>query len=417
MLKSEKASNEENSWLIAICPSCSKQIKAKKEILKSALSIACPYCQYSFNIEEKDPIEKSKPKYSKAEIQKEAPAKGLRKRKGSKKKKIIGWDLEEDDADNENEIVTAIDSSGNKIRKLKRRSKTGNSQSKTYKKITGNALLLLTGGGILLIGTIFYKGISTITRDISTITRVISSPNDFDPNYLPNKISLKPISGFLKISEKEKCLSIISSFMSTQDENIISKLVVHPEITIPRILEGTYSPKNETYEGIRDDIKIQIAGKHVILLSVKIANELRSRTFAFEQTQESIKMNWEVSFGYQVMTVKDFIASKTEEPTEFRVSMRLSDYYAHYYGDESKWQCLEISYPNDQTFKTFAYVNRNSILGNKIVTQLTPTASPTLRLNTPKAKTLSAIVKLKHHKHSLEDNQVELVEIIQDHWY
>ena len=60
MLKSEKASDEENSWLIAICPSCSKQIKAKKEILKSALSIACPYCQYSFNIEEKNPIEKSK---------------------------------------------------------------------------------------------------------------------------------------------------------------------------------------------------------------------------------------------------------------------------------------------------------------------------------------------------------------------
>ncbi len=410
MLKSEKASDEENSWLIAICPSCSKQIKAKKEILKSALSIACPYCQYSFNIEEKNPIEKSKPKYSKAEIQKEAPAKGLRKRKASKKKKIIGWDLEEDDADNENEIVTAIDSSGNKIRKLKRRYKTGNSQSKTYKKITGNALLLLTGGGILLIGTIFYKGISTITRDIS-------SPNGINRIDFPNKISLKPISGFLTISEKEKCLSIISSFMATQDENKINELVVHPEITIPRILEGTYSPRNETYEGIRDDIKIQIAGKYVILLSVKIANELRSRTFAFEQTQESIKMNWEVSFGYQVMTVKDFIASKTEEPTEFRVSMRLSDYYAHYYGDESKWQCLEISYPNDQTFKTFAYVNRNSILGNKIVTQLTPTASPTLRLNTPKAKTLSAIVKLKYHKHSLEDNQVELVEIIQDHWY
>ena len=410
MLKSEKASDEENSWLIAICPSCSKQIKAKKEILKSALSIACPYCQYSFNIEEKDPIGKSKPKYSKAEIQKETPAKGLRKRKTSKKKKIIGWDLEEDDADNENEIVTAIDSSGNKIRKLKRRSKSGNSKSKTYKKITGNALLLLTGGGILLIGTIFYKGISTITRDIS-------SPNDFDPNYLPNKISLKPISGFLTISEKEKCLSIISAFMKTQDENIISELVVHPEITIPRILEGTYGPKDETYEGKRADIKIQIADKYVILLSVKIANELRSRTFAFEQTQESIKMNWEVSFGYQVMTVKEFIASKTEEPTEFRVSMRLSDYYAHYYSDESKWQCLEISYPNDQTSKTFAYVNRNSILGNKIVTQLTPTASPTLRLNTPKAETLSAIVKLKHHKNNLEDNQVELVEIIQDHWY
>ena len=410
MLISDTSSDDDNSWLIATCPSCSKQIKSKKEVLKSTLSIACPYCQHPLNLRDQEPSRISKPKYSQAEIQKKAPDKGPRKRKNSKKKKIISWDLEDEDDDSDNEIVTALDSSGNKIRKLKRRSKAGNSQSKTYKKITGGSLALLTGGGILLFGAISYKGIRTISRDIS-------SPNITDTSNFPNKISIKPISDFLTINEKEECMNIISSFMEESDKTKIKEFITHPKITIPRILEGTYGPKDETYEGIRDDIKIQIAGKYVILLSVKIANELRSRTFAFEQTQESIKMNWEVSFGYQVMKVKEFIASKTEEPTEFRVSMRLSDYYAHYYRNESKWQCLEISYPNDHTSKTFAYVDKNSILGNKVVTQLTPSASPTLRLNTPKAKTLSAIVKLQQHKNSLEDNQVELVEIIQDHWY
>ena len=97
MLKSDSSSDNDSSWLIATCPSCSKQIKAKKEVLKSASSIACPYCQYPLDLRDQELGRVSKPKYSKAEIQKKAPEKGPRKRKNSKKKKIISWDLEEDD--------------------------------------------------------------------------------------------------------------------------------------------------------------------------------------------------------------------------------------------------------------------------------------------------------------------------------
>ena len=408
MLKSDSSSDNDSSWLIATCPSCSKQIKAKKEVLKSASSIACPYCQYPLDLRDQELGRVSKPKYSKAEIQKKAPEKGPRKRKNSKKKKIISWDLEEDDDDSDNEIVTALDSSGNKVRKLKRRSKTGSSQSNTYKKITGGSLALLTGGGILLFGAISYKGIRTISRDIS-------SPNITDTNNFPNKISIKPISDFLTINEKEECMSIISSFIEESDKTAIKKFITHPEITLPRILEGVYGPGNETYEGIRDDRKIQIAGRYIILLKVKISKEQRLRTFAFEQTQESLKMNWEFSYGYQIMTVDEFIKNKPLEPQEFSVSIRLSDYYAHYYSDESKWQCLEISYPNDHRSKTFAYVNRNSSLGNKITNKLTPTSSEAL--SSTKPGSLNAVVKLKYQKNSSEENQVEIVEIIQDHWY
>ena len=70
MLKSDSSSDEKNSWLITTCPSCSKQIKAKKEVLKSTLSIACPYCQYPLNLRDQEPSRISKPKYSQAEIQK-----------------------------------------------------------------------------------------------------------------------------------------------------------------------------------------------------------------------------------------------------------------------------------------------------------------------------------------------------------
>ena len=409
MLESERPPDGDNSWLIATCPNCSKQIKAKKEILKSALSIACPYCQYSLNLREENLNIISKPKYSKAEIQKVAPEKGPRKRKNSKKKKIISWDLDEDTLDDDNEIVMSLDSSGNKIRKLRRRSKIGNSQSKAYKKITGGSLVLLTSGGILLFGSIAYKGIKTISRDIS-------SPKNINPSNLPNKLFLKPISAFLTIEEKEKCMAIISSFITEQDKIKIKDSIVHPEITMPRILKGFYGPKNETYQGIMDDLKFKVNDKYIILLNVKINDERKSRMFAFEQTQQSLRMNWEVSYGYQILSVDKFIKSKPSEPHEFRASIRLADYYAHHFNDESEWQCLELSFPNTINSKTFAYVYRNSPLGNEIIKKLKPNKSLLSSAQSTK-KTLSVIAKLRYQKNSNEDNQVELVEITKDNWY
>ena len=409
MPKTDSSSDNDSPWLIATCPSCSKQIKAKKEVLKSASSIACPYCQYPLDLRDQELGSVSKPKYSKAEIQKQAPEKGPRKRKNSKKKKIISWDLEEDDDDSDNEIVTALDSSGNKVRKLKRRSKTGNSQSNTYKKITGGSLALLTGGGILLFGSIAYKGIKTISQDIT-------SPKNINPNNLPNKLFIKPISVFLTIEEKEKCMAIISSFITQQDKIKIKDSIVHPEITIPRILKGFYGPKNETYQGIMDDLKFKVNDKYIILLNVKINDETKSRMFAFEQTQESLRMNWEVSYGYQILSVDKFIKSKPSDPHEFRTSIRLADYYAHDYNDESEWQCLELSFPNTINSKTFAYINRNSPLANEIIQKLKPNKSLLSSAKSTK-KTLSVIAKIKYQKNSNEDNQVELVEITKDNWY
>ena len=408
MSEPKQTSSSNNDWLIATCPDCSKQIKAKREILQGASSITCPYCLSSFNIGNNSKAHSEEHQYAKAEKLTKTPEKGPRKRKSSKKRKIIGWDLEEvDHGDDQNEVVIVQDSSGNEVRKIRRRSKKGNTHSKAYKTLTRSSLAILTGSGVILLGAILYKGFKTISRDLSV------SNNSIEPIF---EEVIKDISIILTNEERDTCMDIIKSFLDNSGDIKIEDLILHPEITIPRIDEGLYGPGGESYEGIVNSIKREINGKFIILLNLKISNEARSRTFAFEQTQESIKMNWEVSFGHQMMKVSDFVTTKPKAAQTFRVSLRLGDYYAHLYNNDSIWQCLEVTYPNDELSKTFAYVKRDSSLGAEIINQLKPTES-ILTSTEVSTKLLTIIAKLQFNDNSDQSNQVELKEILQYDWF
>ena len=408
MSEPKQTSSSNNDWLIATCPDCSKQIKAKREILQGASSITCPYCLSSFNIGNNSKAHSEEHQYAKAEKLTKTPEKGPRKRKSSKKRKIIGWDLEEvDHGDDQNEVVIVQDSSGNEVRKIRRRSKKGNTHSKAYKTLTRSSLAILTGSGVILLGAILYKGFKTISRDLSV------SNNSIEPIF---EEVIKDISIILTNEERDTCMNIIKSFLDNSGDIKIEDLILHPEITIPRIDEGLYGPGGESYEGIVNSIKREINGKFIILLNLKISNEARSRTFAFEQTQESIKMNWEVSFGHQMMKVSDFVTTKPKAAQTFRVSLRLGDYYAHLYNNDSIWQCLEVTYPNDELSKTFAYVKRDSSLGAEIINQLKPTES-ILTSTEVSTKLLTIIAKLQFNDNSDQSNQVELKEILQYDWF
>ena len=404
----KQTSSSNNDWLIATCPDCSKQIKAKREILQTASSITCPYCQSSFNIGNDSKSHSEEHQYAKAEKLNETPEKGIRKRKSSKKRKIIGWDLEEvDQGDDQNEVVIVQDSSGNEVRKIRRRSKKGTTHSKAYKTLTRSSLAILTGSGVILLGAIIYKGFKTIDRDLSV------SNNSIEPIF---EEVIKDISTSLTNEERDTCMDIIKSFLDNSEDIKIEDLILHPEITMTRINEDIYGPGDESYEGILYSIKREINGKFIILLNLKISNEARSRTFAFEQTQESIKMNWEVSFGHQMMKVSDFVTTKPKAAHTFRVSLRLGDYYAHLYNNDSIWQCLEVTYPNDELSKTFAYVKRDSSLGAEIINQLKPTES-ILTSTEVSTKLLTIIAKLQFNDNSDQSNQVELKEILQYDWF
>ena len=88
MSEPKQSSSSNNDWLIAICPDCSKKIKGKREILQTASSITCPYCQSSFKIGNNSKSHLEENTYAKAEKFTGTPDRGIRKRKSSKKGRL-----------------------------------------------------------------------------------------------------------------------------------------------------------------------------------------------------------------------------------------------------------------------------------------------------------------------------------------
>jgi len=399
----------DQSWLIASCPGCSRQIKARKEILLSNLAIECPHCKSSLNLDSGSSNLKEF-QYAKAEDLQEKST-GKQRRRRRKKIKLIAWDLEESDSKEEeveNEDLSNPEHSGNEQR-IRRRRIRKNKQSKAYHTFTGSAVYIISGGGLILLSALLYKGISTITRDLSSST---DNPNI---SIVPEKNETKQLSTNLSVQEKEKCIEIIQAFTNAKTIEEKTSLVRHPEITSKRIQESLFGPGKEKYERIAFSKKHFIDGKYFIYLVVEVEYHNKYRFFAFEQTLETIKMDWEISFGYQLLPLQIFKDKRPESIQEFRLNLRNGSYYAHHYSNQTKWQCLEGFYTGNPDFKIFVYVDRQSAVGKDIIARLTPATIPNLSQG-PKEISLSAIVNLKFNTLSETDNQVELVELIQDHW-
>jgi hypothetical protein len=406
----DSSASPDQTWLIASCPQCSRQIKARKEILLSNLAIECPHCNNPLNLDAGSSNLKE-PQYTKAEEQKKNTAK-LRRRRRSKKSKLIEWDIEESDSEEtepENENLSEPDQGGSRQR-IRRRRTRKNKQGKAYNAFTGTTVYIISGGGLILLCAILYKGISTISRDLSKSASNTNIPNGSQKN------DSKQLSTNLTVQEREQCIEIIHAFTNAKSLEDKTSLVRHPEITSNRIQESLFGPGDEKYERIALSKKQFIDDKYYISLMVKVANANKYRFFAFEQTLESIKMDWEVSFGHQMMPLQVFKDKKPESIQEFRLILKSGTYYAHHYSDTAKWKCLEAGYSGDFNFKIFIYVDRESAVGKEIITKLTP--EPTLDPSqSAKERPLPAIVKLRFNSLSRTDNQVELVDLIQDHWF
>ena len=365
----DSRASPDQTWLIASCPGCSRQIKARKEILLSSLAIECPHCNSPLNLDAGS-SNLNEPQYAKAKEQKKNTTE-VRRRRRSKKTKLIEWDIEESDSEEtevENESLSDADQNGSGQRRRKRRIRK-NKHSKAYHTFTGTTVYIISGGGLILLSAILYKGISTISRDLSESVNNTNIPNGSQKN------DSKQLSTNLTVQEREQCIEIIHTFTnakSLEDKDFSCQASRnHIKTNSSNLLFG---PGDEKYERIALSKKQFIDGKYYISLMVKVANSNKYRFFAFEQTLESIKMDWEVSFGHQMMPLQVFKDKKPESIQEFRLILKSGNYFAHHYSDTTKWKCLEAGYSGDFNFKIFVYVDRESAVGKEIITKLTPRA-------------------------------------------
>jgi hypothetical protein len=144
-------------------------------------------------------------------------------------------------------------------------------------------------------------------------------------------------------------------------------------------------------------------GKAIIKIAIEPEPAVY-KIFALRQTLDDIKIDWESSEGYQELTLAEFQATKPTEPVQFRAFIIRSTYYNYDFEDSSVYQCYELTYPGDDSFRIFAYAKRSD-------EALEPL------LSRGKTQAFSGILKLRFLPGSVVSNQVEITEVVATSWW
>lgn len=107
-------------------------------------------------------------------------------------------------------------------------------------------------------------------------------------------------------------------------------------------------------------------GMRIIVVTMKVKRSEAYQFFAVEKGLDGPKLDWETAAGWQPMAMADFKEGETRAPQPFRVHAGKGDYYNGPFSDDTKWQCVELTYPGNAEFKTYGYVRRNSETGKKL---------------------------------------------------
>jgi hypothetical protein len=382
----------EREWLVLNCPHCSKQLGKDKTSVEPFQSPASST----------------------------TPVANVHRARRGKEAKLPVWDKKqaEDSAlEHDNNITEFLEIDPNnenqmRIRRV-RRTINLNLWEKLRRILLYSLLVIIGTGSIILLISLVFKGGEAVMTDIDNV--------DIDPAQVQAPIAMVASGDQIPISitrsERDACLSIIRSFAAAKTLEEKLALVTHPEITGPRIKDSGLGTENETYSEIVNSNKVRLDnGRYAILLSVRIGNLQQQRYFALIQSNENIKIDWEVSFRYQPMPLEQFKSTRSNIAQQFRSKLRNGNFYANNYDDQTRWYCVEIYYPGDPDFLIYGYIDRNTTFGQGLIARLQPSQDLIPGLDAPE-KQLSVIAALRFTDNPADDNQVEVVGIEKYSWF
>ncbi len=402
----------EREWLVLNCPHCNREVRIRSNARRSHL--ACPYCSKQLGKEKNpaEPVQSSSSNTSPvANLQRERRSSGVRHPTWDNKQTA---DSAQGHEDNTTEFLEIDPNNENQMRIRRiRRTINLNPWEKVRRILLYSLLAIIGTGSIILLISLVFKGGEALMMDIDAV--------DIDPEPVQESVPVvasgNQIPNSLTRSELNTCLSIIRSFAAAKTLAEQLALVTHPEITGPRIKDSGPGTGNETYSEIVNSNKVKLDnGRYYILLSVRIGNLQQRRYFAFIQSNENIKIDWEISFRYQQMPLEQFKSARPNIAQQFRSKLRNGDFYANNYEDKTRWYCVEIYYPGDPDFLIYGYIDRNTGFGQALIARLQPLKNliPGLAVT---EKPLSVIASLRFADNPASDNQVEVVGIEKYSWF
>lgn len=379
-------------WHIHTCPHCDGKFKVSAT--STDAQMACPHCNEVVSLRaEKSPtpikatpeeesrvpkglkntadISKKPPQEKDADAEKEADSDSHHRSrsKSSKKPAEITWDSEKRAAEAEDEVSEYYTSDPNdpnaiRIKRIrKKKNLTPGQKVVRYSALAVGALVVI-GTGIFIAMT-FIQQVDIVANNDENLPQP-------EKEAVVDLIPPNPTEG-----EKERCLAIISEFLNakTVDERVA--LVRTPDRVRP-FLEAIH-PKNglEKLEGatmiLIDKKEIDKERYFISLAIAREGVEIKTENthfVSFEQTPDTILLDWEVSSKYQEMSFLDYLAKAPKQPVTFRVKVEKSDLLIPPNDDDEKFYPVVITYPGDPNFRMIGYFDKTTNWGLKFEAKL-----------------------------------------------
>ena len=183
----------------------------------------------------------------------------------------------------------------------------------------------------------------------------------------------KPAETESPVQNADWARATLQRFFGAQTVEDMAKEVRHPEKTLPRMKEwyarnGLTRQKVEFTNAWREQDNVQDSGKNFIFTIVTLdgvpQREAALETFADGHPP---KLDWEDFVGWSETPWIDFLKSTSERPAEFRVVVRLIEYYNGFYQDRHRYIAFRVSDRNTSTAThCYAYCDANSEIANII---------------------------------------------------
>jgi hypothetical protein len=133
-----------------------------------------------------------------------------------------------------------------------------------------------------------------------------------------------------------------------------------------------------------------------------LTRDQESKSLAFVDTPEGLKIDWESWVGWSEITWKEFRSTKPVTSHVFRVILSPVDYYNFDFTDDGKWKSYRLESP-DKEHAIYGYVEKGSLLDRRI------------HLDGDQ-KNVLMMLSLKFPANAKSDSQVEIERLICEGW-
>ena len=107
-----------------------------------------------------------------------------------------------------------------------------------------------------------------------------------------------------------------------------------------------------------------VGGLNLVWLDCKFG-DLPWQTAVFEDTGDSLLLDWESFVLYADIAWRDFVESESEAPHNFRVKLRRDSYYNYRYDDAERLACFYLQ-DSTNSATCWAYAPRDSLAANTL---------------------------------------------------